>query len=74
LEVAIFTLKLISQKSDAVGGITTAGLGVKITSLVPEPPAGTLLVQLTPEQVVWIVLSPSYSTRAPLSVQGMAVF
>src|SRR5436189_6468554 len=48
------------------------GEGVKIMSLVAPPPAGTLLLQVTPAQVVVMLLSPSYSKIAPWSVHGNA--
>src|SRR5215475_732015 len=69
-EVKILTLNRISQKFDVFSGISTNGLGANCRSLVAEPPAGKLLVQATPPQVVLMVPSPSYPTRLPASVQG----
>ncbi len=53
-------------------GMLMGGEGVKIRSLVALPPAGTLLVHVTPAQVVVMLLSPSYSKIAPWSVHGRA--
>src|SRR5262245_8921851 len=78
LEARIFTRNVTEQNPGSVGmlaGMSRAGPAVKMTWFIAEPPAGTLVVQVTGHGFELTIgssmnASPSYSMIAPSSVHG----